>query len=393
MVKNRISQLRKRFDKEKIDPDSIGVDALLVSSPVNIQYLTGYPNFSRDEREAYLFVTKKSAILFTDNRYIEAVEQIIPEDITAVVNRPIEIINQMVNNQKLNRVGVENNFTVAEAEQFKKKAKVKIVLTDNLVEKLRAIKDTSEIKSIKKAANLTHSTLTYIMGKIKPGVTEREIAWEMEKFIRQGGGVVAFDTIVAFGPHSSIPHHLSSDYRLQSTDEFILLDFGAKVDGYCADMTRTLLTKSASEKAKKMYDAVLSAQEAAASSLRGTTRRSNLKASSSPLTPTLSLREREKGRGAKSNCARAAEAANEVLQNAGVPPVPHGLGHGIGLEVHELPHLHPKSEDILVPGNYFSIEPGIYIPGFGGIRIEDDYLMTDKGIEQITKSPKSLQLV
>ncbi len=377
-----IKKIQKSFTLNKID-------ALLVSSAVNIQYLSGYSNFSKDEREAYLFITKKSAILFTDNRYIEAVEKIVPENITPVVNRPLEIINQMVSAKggsasggKIIRVGVEKNFTVGEYEKLnetlgiplspalplrgrEKNAKVKIVITDNIVEQLRSVKDADEIKSIKKAAKLTHSTLVFIKDKIKLGVTEAEIAWEMEKFIRQGGGVVAFDSIVAFGPHSSIPHHLSSDYRLQSTDEFVLLDFGARVDGYCADMTRTFLTKNASDKAKKMYQATLSAQQESLQLIN-------------------QLIDYEK----PIKASEIGKKANDVLEKAGFPPVPHGLGHGIGLEVHEEPHLHPKFDDILVSGNYFSIEPGIYIPGFGGVRIEDDYLITNKGLVQITRSPK-----
>ncbi|HVZ12599.1 MAG TPA: Xaa-Pro peptidase family protein [Patescibacteria group bacterium] len=360
MSGNRIKILQENLVDYKID-------ALLVSSAINIQYLTGYSNFSKDEREAYLFVTGTSATLFTDSRYIEAVEKIIPKNVNATTKRPIsDEINKIVKEENVEKIGFENNFTYDEHSRFKKKISAKLVLVDSLIEELRSVKDDSEIESIKKAAALTDKTFTFIKNQIKIGSTEKQIAWEMEKYIRENGGILAFDTIVAFGANSSVPHHLTSDKRLKTEDEFVLLDFGSRVDGYCSDMTRTILTESASDRARKIYEAVLEAQESSAQLIN------QLIKASKPV-----------------DGAVIARRANEVLKQHGFADVPHGLGHGIGLEVHELPHLHPKlTDEILVEENYFSIEPGIYIPGFGGVRIEDDYLMTKNGLEQVTKSPK-----
>lgn len=336
------------------------VDALFISSPINIEYLTGYSNFSRDEREAYLLITKSNAVLFTDNRYIEAVEKVIPKNIKVI---HVKDLFETIKKSKVKKVGIEHNFTVAELKKFKKETGSNFTLIKPLIENLRMIKEPDEIKNIRAACKLTDKTFNYIVKRIKIGVTEKEIAWEMEKFIKDAGGTLAFESIVAFGPNSSIPHHATSDKKLTNKDEFILLDFGAKVGGYCADMTRTILSKNASKKAKKMYETVLEAQITA-----------------QKVYNALYLKS------GKVEANEGANVANELVKKNGFDSIPHGLGHGIGLEVHEKPHLSTQSKDILTEGMTFTIEPGIYIPGFGGVRIEDDYLLTKTGIEQLTKS-------
>jgi Xaa-Pro aminopeptidase len=323
----------------------------------------GYPNFSKYEREAFLFVSNSNTTLFTDPRYIEAVEKIIPSSVKATIERPVtKKINQIVKRQKFVKIGFENNLTFAEHQNFKKTLSAKLVLTDYLVEHIRAVKDRIELESIKKAAKLTDDAFEYVKPRIIMGITELQIAYEIESYIRKCGGTLAFDSIVAFGPNASIPHHITSSKKLEDEDEFVLLDFGAKFEGYCADMTRTLLTKKSSDRARKIYKAVLDAQKKAAQSITA---------------------------NKKGNAANAAIVANNVLKEYGFEKVPHGLGHGIGLEVHEEPFLHSKMKSLaLTSGNYFSIEPGVYIPGFGGVRIEDDFLLTKSGLKQITNSPK-----
>lgn len=369
----RIKKVQEDLKKAKIDPDSIGVDAFLVSSPVNIEYLTGYPNFSKAEREAYLFITRTDATLFTDPRYIEAVEKVLPDNIKATIERPAsKIINQIVKDLKIQRIGFESNFTFAEYKRFKKVVDAKLVLVEDFVEKHREIKDADEVSAIRRAAQLTDKTFTEIQSNIRTNVglniTEKEVAWRIEKFIKENGGELAFDSIVAFGPNSSIPHHSPTNKTLSDSDEFIKLDFGAKVDsdligvdGYCCDMTRTILTKHASTRAKKVYKTVLDSQTAAIKYLNET-----------------------KNPTGKS----AFETAEKIITTAGFSSIPHGLGHGIGLEVHEAPILHNRIDDKLLDGMVFSVEPGIYIPGFGGVRIEDTCLFLNGKIEQLTKSPK-----
>ena len=357
MLNNRVKTLQKILKQEEFD-------ALLVSSAVNIEYLTGYPNFSKAEREAYLFITQTNATLFTDPRYIEAVEKIIPSDVEATINKPAsKFIGKIVLQKKLKRIGFETNFTVYELERIKKVVKAKFSLADDLVESLREIKDADEINKMQKAAKLTDGAFEYIKNLIQIGVSEKQIAWEMEKFIKENGGTLAFDSIVAFGANSSIPHHIATEKKLTEKDEFVLLDFGAKVDGYCCDMTRTILTSNTSARAKKIYRAVLEAQEKAGKSIVA---------------------------DKKDNALTAAKIANEALISYGFKKVPHGLGHGIGLEVHEKPHLHPEFDDILTNGMVFSIEPGVYIPGFGGVRIEDTAVLIDQKLVWLTKSAKTL---
>ena len=356
MFEKRLKNLQKSLTPNK-------VDALVVSGAVNIAYLTGYSNFSRHEREAYLFVTGANALLFTDGRYIEAVRNILPKGIRVF---PHTELYKRIKSSKLKRIGVEHNFTLAELKRFKKETGLNFVLTKPLVEQLRAVKDEDEIKNIRAACRLTDKTFETIPLLVKIGVTEREIAWKIEKFIKENGGELAFDTIVAFGPNAAIPHHKTSNKKLTNKDQFVLLDFGAKVNGYCSDMTRTLLTKSSSDRAKKMYETVRMAQQKAIGFISGT--------------------------GSDTEAKAAAKAANDYIVLQGFEEIPHGLGHGIGLEVHEAPRLSPKSKDKLVRNNVFTIEPGIYIPGFGGVRIEDDFLFSDK-LERLTKSPQELRLL
>ncbi len=352
MFEQRLKNLQKSLAENKID-------ALIVSSAVNIAYLTGYSNFSKDEREAYLFITESNAILFTDGRYIEAVRDILPKGINVFLHTELY---KRIKSSKLKRIGVEQNFTVAELKRFKKETGLHFVLIESFVEQMRTVKDESEIKNIRAACRLTDKTFKMIRPLIQNGVAEREIAWIIEKFIKEAGGELAFDTIVAFGANAAIPHHMSSNKKLLKSDQFVLLDFGVKVNGYCSDMTRTLLTKNASDRAKKIYETVLAAQQKAIDYL---------------------------GSGSDPEAKTVAKNANDYIVAQGFEKIPHGLGHGIGIAVHERPTLSPKSKDKLVRNNVFTIEPGIYVPGFGGVRIEDDFILSDK-LEQLTKSQKEL---
>ena len=358
MFEDRIKKLRIILNEEKLD-------AFLVSSPINIGYLTGYFNFSKDEREAYLFVSKQTVILFTDPRYIEAVEKIVSKKIKATIESWTKVLKKEIESKKITTLGFEKNLTFEEHRIFKKNLGIKLVSTDYFIEELRSEKDDAEIKAMRKAALLTDQTFGFIKKKIKLGVSEKEIAFEMEMFIKKNGGTLAFDSIVAFGANSSIPHHLTSDKKLSKNDSFVLLDFGAKVDGYCCDMTRTIIVNPTA-KAKKIYQSVLDAQLAA-----------------------INYIDSNKNPEGK----KAAGAANAILVKNDFAQIPHGLGHGIGLEVHETPHLSPKTDDILFPNQVFSVEPGVYIPGFGGVRIEDTAFLNGAKLELLTTSPKELEIL
>lgn len=356
----RLKKLHDLLKSEKID-------ALLVSSIPNIFYLTGVDYFTPEERYAYMFVTNRKTYLFTDKRYIEAVKKIVPKRVKPLLNTELFKILKKSN---VKDIGFEQNLTFAEHNRFKRETNKKFYLTDWLIEKLRSVKDPGEIKNISAACSLTDKTYSHVLKNIRrTNITEKEIAWRIEKFIKENGGELAFDTIVAFGENAAIPHHKTSNKKLADKDQFVLLDFGAKVNSYCSDMTRSLLTKDASSRAHKMYETVLAAQQKAIKYINEEWYdRSyySLKASS------------------------ASTIANRTIIKNGFSEIPHGLGHGLGLEVHESPRLSPKSKDKLVRNNVFTIEPGIYIPGFGGVRIEDNFLLTANDLKQLTKSPKDI---
>jgi len=201
--------------------------------------------------------------------------------------------------------------------------------------------------------------------RIKPGVSEKQIALDIEMFIRSNGGTSSsFDTIVASGERSALPHGVASD-RLIGNDEFVKLDFGAYYKGYCSDITRTVVVGKPSAKHKEIYDIVLEANLACLAGLK----------------PGLTGREGD-------------ALARDVIERYGYGPnFGHSTGHGLGMEVHEHPRLSKLSEQILEPGAVVTVEPGIYLPGFGGVRIEDDVVITDSGIRILTKSTKELQLL
>ncbi|MDP3726952.1 MAG: Xaa-Pro peptidase family protein [bacterium] len=399
---SQLSKLRKEMSKHHLD-------AVLISSVSNITYLTGYSGFSPEEREAFLFIVAQpqglthktpgvTGYIITDGRYSEAVHAQIKnfELIERTADFPFEkILKDLAKKLKIKRVGFEeNNITVSE---YKILSSCFNDLNHFNITDLRIIKDSSEIKSIKKACELGDKTFKYILKKIKPGVSEKELAFEIELFIRKSGANISFPPIVAFGANSSIPHHQAGNTKLgPSTSsgqkgQFVLFDFGVKLNNYCSDMTRTVFLGKATTKQRRMYQTVLEAQKRAIEYLNSCfiihdSRRETIKAS------------------------EVDKVARTYITKQGFPTIPHSLGHGVGLEVHELPRLSPKSQpkagqplaekDVLKPGMVFSLEPGIYVPGFGsprstrveagGVRIEDLVVLERSGPRLLTKSPREL---
>lgn len=218
-----------------------------------------------------------------------------------------------------------------------------------------------KVSSVKKACKLTDQAFEFILGKIKTGVTEKDLAKEIKKFIVSKNTKLAFPTIIAFGKNAYEIHHKPTNLKLKSNHGFILLDLGAKVNGYCADMSRTVFFGKADKKQIKIYKTVLEAQEKALRKVK----------------PDCKTYEIDK-------------AAREYVVKKGFNPIPHWLGHGIGKKVHEDPRISPVSPHIIENGTIFTIEPGIYIKGYGGVRIEDVYYLNKGKVEQLTKSPKKL---
>lgn len=345
------------------------LDALLVSSSSNITYLTGYSHFSLIEREAYLFITKSKQYIITDTRYSEAVIEKIPhfELIERTPTQPYHyIFRKLKKAHAIKILGIEeDSLSVAEYRLIEKYFKKTTHLN---VSSLRTLKNKPEINAIEKACQLGDKTFEFILKKIKSGITEKELAFELELFIKRHGANTSFDSIVAFGKNSSVPHHQTGDTKLES-NSFVLLDFGVKLNNYCSDMARTVFFGKSTTKQKRMYNTVLKAQQLAFANLK-----------------SLIINPKSK----IDNASVIDLMARKYIKQQGFPSIPHSLGHGIGLEVHEKPILGPSSKDVLKREMVFSLEPGIYIPKFGGIRIEDLVVLEEGGPRLLTHSPRNL---
>lgn len=358
-MENRIKKVRAILKTEKLD-------AILVSSNINIRYLTGFDGFGDHEREGYVLLTKSSLYIFasplsaegarekTRNTGIEVVE------LTAQ-KRLLPTLQEIILREKISAIGFEENLTYAEYKNFKKLKNVKLKLAEEIVEEIRIVKGTEELESLKKACVLTDRTYSHVLENIRMNVTEKELAWIIEKFIKENGGELAFPSIVAFGKNSAIPHHVTSSQKLEK-NSIILLDFGAKINGYHADMSRTIFFGHADEKFKKMYEAVLQAQQL-------------------PFLKSYIISPKSEDIDKLSR--------NHVISQ-GFPSIPHSVGHGVGLQVHELPHISLGFKETIAPNTAFTIEPGIYENNFGGVRIENTVYFNGKEIVSLTKSSKEL---
>lgn len=354
MFKDRLNKVKQLLTEEKLD-------AVLVSSHANIVYLTGYSNFSKDEREAYLIIGKDFQYIVTDARYTEAVKKDVPHFtlFERGAKYSTEDLFKKLKN-KIKKFGIEeDNLTVSEHKIVKKYFKN---LKHFEIGILRSIKEKEETEKIENAASLGDRAFQYLTPMLKAGISEKEIAREIENFFRNKGAENSFPTIVAFGKNSSTPHHQSGDNKLKKGD-FVLIDFGAKFENYCSDMTRTFIFGEPSNKQKEIHKIVFEAQQKAVDYINRL-----IKAKQ------------------KIKASEVDKVARDYIISKGYSSIPHSLGHGIGLEVHEYPYLSVSSEQELKLGMVFSIEPGIYIEGFGGVRIEDLYLIGKSGLKQLTKS-------
>lgn len=372
------------------------LDAILVSSVPNIVYFTGYSGFSKDEREAYLFVTHSKQYLITDGRYSEAVHREVAHFELVLKSAEAtlaQILKRLARDSNIKTAGYEShNITVFESSLLYqcidtwKQCEVSI---------LRTIKETGEIAAIDIACKLGDKTFTFILGKLKEGVSEKEITYEIEFFIKKLHADISFKPIVAFGANSSVPHHQTGETKLQ-LNQIVLLDFGVKRDNYCSDMTRTVFFGKAKAEFRHMYQTVLTAQYKAVQYLSQRHSELDLKHDIQRKRggPEKSQLHRRMAKGGSSQPQLFGKNADRVARNyitsRGYPTIPHSLGHGIGLQVHEAPCLSPSSKDKLQPGMIFSIEPGIYIPGAGGVRIEDLVVLDKSGPKLLTHSPKNL---
>jgi Xaa-Pro aminopeptidase len=361
-MNKRLSKLRSAM-KEK------NFDALFISSIPNIIYLTTFSGFSTEDRDAFLFVTKDKQSIFTHGIYKEAIKKYIKDFELIEMRRENPVsksLQNLVTQHKIKILGFESfDLKVSEYETLLKFVNKKILKPTSLVSNLRIIKSSDEIELIKKACALGDKTYSHILKFLRMNISEKELAFEIEAYIRKNGGDPSFPTIVAFGENASFPHHVPTDKRLKK-NMFVLMDFGVKMNNYCSDMTRTIFFGKANKEEKNAYQAVLRTQNKAIEQAK------NILANNPQKLWAHEL----------DNVAR------EYIVSENFPTIPHSLGHGIGMEVHEMPRLSPHSKDILENGMVFSIEPGIYLPGKFGVRIEDLFAIENNKLVPLTHSPK-----
>jgi len=372
---SRLEKIYKILDQNKLD-------GFLLSSPSNLIYLTSYP-FEKGEREAFLLVTKNTTYCIASPLIQYEIKKMAPSFIflDGIFSKAIK---ELYKKEKIQRLGIEaDNLTLSEYKSIKTISTRLVPLT---LETLRDVKDTEEIKNIEQACTIGDQAFSYILKEIKPGMSEKEITFLLDTFIRRLGVDISFRTIVAFGKNAAIPHHITSDQRLMTKD-LVLLDFGVTHNNYCSDMSRTIFIGKPTEKEKKAYETVRLAQEKAIEYLAK--RHSGL-ARLAARQDSESQRSRVKPGMTGVEAKSVDKIARDYIISQGYPEYPHSLGHSIGIDVHDGFRLSPLSKNNLTEGMVFSIEPGIYLNNKFGVRIEDIVAIEDSKIRLLTKSSRHL---
>ncbi len=352
--------MQSRVKRVKDTMKAKGISAFLVSKPENQIYLTGFHSSN-----CQLVLTEDTNYLLTDFRYIEAAGALAPLYHVVLTDHNVTVYTF------LKEIGIEelaieeSTLSHADFKQLEEKVGGRFQTGDGIVEAARVIKDHWELQAIEKAQQIADRGFSYMLNYLKPGLTELEAAFELEMFLRkQGAQALSFDTILVSGVRTSLPHGVPSDKTLEKGD-FITMDFGCVVDGYCSDMTRTVALGKVSKEQRDVYNIVLEAQETGCNAIR----------------EGLSCRDADK-------------ACRDIITDAGYGEFfGHGTGHGVGLEIHEAPTLNARSDEVLAENMIVTVEPGIYLPKEFGVRIEDLAIVTASGIINLVKSDKELIVI
>ena len=349
--KDRINSIRKSLSKSDID-------TAFISSKDNIRYYSGFTGTL-----AFLLITENKSIIITDSRYIVRAQEESPDYEIYQLKSGDNWIENSTNQTKSKVIGFEGNFVSFNMlNQLKERANKDLIWKDysEQISKERVIKSKSEVEKIEAAISISDRAFNAVSKEIEVGMTEKEIAWEIEKEMRiLGAESISFDTIVASGLNGSKPHHSPTNKQI-SNGEAITIDMGAKLNGYCSDLTRTIFIGKPDEKFKKIYNIVLRSQ-------------------------LISIETAKDGMTGE----EIDKISRDIISEEGFGEYfGHSLGHGVGLEIHENPGVGPNSKNEITPGMVYTIEPGIYIDGWGGIRIEDMVLMTDNGNKLLSHAEK-----
>lgn len=335
----------------------MSVDAYLITNRFNIYYLSGYTG-----DDGVVLVTEQSAYIITDSRFEEQIKTENP-DIDAIITRDYlgEALN-VVAKENCVALAFESTLDYESFDYLDENASSDVVALTKVIEKMRAVKDEDEISTIRKACQLSRKGYEHILTKVHAGVTEKEMALELDYYLRKNGAAEAsFETIFASGDRTALPHATYSNKKI-AEGELVTCDFGYYFNHYTSDITRTFVVGKASDEMRKIYDIVRVAKEKTIEAIKA----------------GISSKELDEiGRG-------------YIKEKGYGEYFTHGMGHGIGLDIHELPNISYSYPDVLEAGEIVTIEPGIYIPGLGGVRIEDDILVTEKGYENLTDFKQDL---
>jgi Xaa-Pro aminopeptidase len=348
----KLEKLRSRFAE-------LGIDGMLITNSYNRRYMTGFTGTA-----GVTLVGQTKAVFITDFRYVEqAAKQVQGYEIIQHTGLIVDEVAKQAAALGIKKLGFEqDDLSYATYKAYEKAVDAELIPVSGVIEKLRLIKSESEIKILKEAAEIADAAFKHILDFIRPGVKEIDVANELEFFMRKNGATSSsFDIIVASGYRSALPHGVATDKVIEK-GEFVTLDFGAYYKGYCSDITRTVAVGEVGDELKKIYQIVLEAQ------LRGM----------AGIKPGMTGREAD------------ALTRDYITEQGYGEYFGHSTGHGLGMEVHEGPALSVRSDTVLEPGMVVTVEPGIYIAGLGGVRIEDDTVVTKDGNESLTYSPKDL---
>ena len=350
-MSQRLANLRQIMSRE-------GLDLLLVGQPENRRYLSGFTG-----SDGVLLVTEDRAMLAADFRYYEQVKMQAPDfELVRVGTDMVASLAAQVRELGPKRLGFESHAVTVETYEKWRSAisDPEWVPTSKLVEELRVIKDAHELADLEEAVRIADQAMAHIQEWLRPGVTERELAWELEVYMRtHGAEKLSFDTILASGPNGAMCHAVPTDRPIQVGDP-IIIDMGALYEGYCSDMTRSFCLGTASDQYRQVWDTVLQAQLATEEAVK----------------PGMTGIQMD-------------AVARDIIYGAGYEgKFGHGLGHGVGLAIHEPPRASRTSTDVLSAGMVLTVEPGIYVPGWGGVRLEDMVVLTDDGCRVLTQAPK-----
>ena len=334
-----------------------GADCLIVTKPANVAYLTGFSG-----QDSWGVVLPRAVVLVTDSRYTEQAAGQCP--FCKIVDRAGTMVNAIADLLRKQRgiktATVENTISLADFQSLRKYLPCRLKAAEGIVEYARRKKDPTETSAIRAAAKIAAKAFEHVLRQVKPGLTENVLAGIVDFEIKKAGGDNSFETIVAFGPNASRPHHQPTSRKLRKNDT-VLIDFGVRLNGYCCDLTRCFPAGKPDGLYQKVYNAVKLAQAAAIKMVKAGVEISSVDA-----------------------------AAKEIIIKADLPVYGHGTGHGLGLEVHEMPLVSNRAKGKLCAGDVITIEPGIYIPARLGVRIEDDCLVTNDGCVVLTDNcPKN----